>query len=86
MKIIIKIPKEQEQKLKDAFTDYSNLSVDQTLNVEQNILGFVQNIYKGMEGAKKVTVLVSNSNTAIEAISDEVQTDANKLTVESNSL
>jgi len=87
MKIIIKIPVAQEQKVKDAFTAYSNLMpTDQTKNIEQNVLGFVQNVYKGMEGAKQVQVIVNTGATAIQAVPAEVQTDANKLSVESNAL
>lgn len=87
MKIIVKIPKAQEQGVLDAFTAYNNLvPADQTENLKQNVLGFVQNVYKGMETARQVTVVVTGGKEVIEQIPPKVGADANKLSVDSTNL
>lgn len=86
MKIIIKIPKAQEQAVLEAFANYNDMFPNQKVNLEQNILAFVKNVYKGMETTKQVTVVANTGKNVVEKIPDEVNKLANKLSIESNEL
>jgi hypothetical protein len=81
MKIIIKIPTNQEQIVKDAFTAYSNLNPDQTENIKINLLTLIKTIYIGMVGAKEIAVIAKDKDIAIADVPATIATNANKLTI-----